>query len=152
FYSVKGDVTNAKMRTFVKQAVKKYGDELEEILPERFLIEYKIPTRKQAVKQLHLPTDNQQLKHARRRLVYEELLLFHLKMEMMEFENRHEKAGVIKQNNWEKTDQVNEQLAVTITNAQQQEIQEILRDMTTSVQMNRLLQGDVGSGKTAVAM
>src|SRR5699024_11984152 len=62
FYSVKGDVTNAKMRTFVKQAVKKYGDELEEILPERFLIEYKIPTRKQAVKQLHLPTDNQQLK------------------------------------------------------------------------------------------
>jgi len=152
FYSVKGDVTNAKMRTFVKQAVKKYGDELEEILPERFLIEYKIPTRKQAVKQLHLPTDNQQLKHARRRLVYEELLLFQLKMQMLKFENRHEQAGVIQQINWDKTDQFIEQLPFTLTNAQQQALQEILRDMTTSVQMNRLLQGDVGSGKTAVAM
>src|SRR5699024_11955884 len=105
FYSVKGDVTNAKMRTFVKQAVKKYGDELEEILPERFLIEYKIPTRKQAVKQLHLPTDNQQLKHARRRLVYEELLLFKLKMQMLKFENRHEKASVIKKIKCNETNQ-----------------------------------------------
>src|SRR5699024_12783296 len=46
FYSVKGDVTNAKMSTFVKQDNKKYVEELEEILPESFLIEYKIRTRK----------------------------------------------------------------------------------------------------------
>src|SRR5699024_12203378 len=103
FYSIKEYITNANMSTYVKQAVKKYGDEVEEILPERFLIEYKIPTRKQAVKQLHLPTDNQQLKHARRRLVYEELLLFQLKMQMLKFENRHEQAGVIQQINWDKT-------------------------------------------------
>src|SRR5699024_2993561 len=107
---------------------------------------------KQAVKQLHLPTDNQQLKHARRRLVYEELLLFQLKMQMLKFENRHEQDGVIQHINLDKTDQFIEQLPFTLTNAQQQALQEILTAMTTSVQINSLLQRDVASGTTAVAM
>src|SRR5699024_7993960 len=80
------------------------------------------------------------------------LTLIKLKMQMLKFENRHEQAGVNQKINWDKTDQFIEQLPFTLTNAQQQALQEILRDMTTSVQMNRLLQGDVGSGKTAVAM
>lgn len=152
FYSVKGDVTNAKMRTFTKQAIKQYSNELKEILPESYLEQYKIPTRRQAVQQLHMPTNNQTLKHARRRLVYEELLLFQLKMQLLKYENHHEQSGIIQQIDQEKIERFIEQLPFTLTNAQQQSLHEIMRDVTSSVQMNRLLQGDVGSGKTAVAM
>src|SRR5699024_4167818 len=151
FYSIKGNITNAKMRSAIKQAIKHDIDEIQEILPQQYLVEYKIPSRKEAVQHLHIPKSKIHLKHARRRFVYEELLLFQLKMQLLRLRHREQMSGTIQQINLEKTKNFINQLPYTLTNAQQKALQEVMKDMTSPVQMNRLLQGDVGSGKTAVA-
>ena len=144
FYSVKGNVTNAKMRALVKQALHQYGGEIAEILPESYLTSYKIPQRREAVQQLHLPESAVNLKHARRRFVYEELLLFQLKMQLLKYENKTAQTGMVQEIDETKTKQFIKQLPFDLTNAQNKVLREIFHDMTSSVQMNRLLQWYVG--------
>jgi len=151
FYSIKGNVTNARMKGAVKQVIQEYLTEVEEILPEAYLTEYKIPLRQEAIKQLHLPQNKTALKHARRRFVYEELLLFQLKMQSLKYRNKQLQGGVIQEIEQTALEGFVHSLPYKLTNAQNRVLQEIIQDMTSPVQMSRLLQGDVGSGKTAVA-
>ena len=151
FYSVKGNITNAKMKTIIKQALNKYGHEITEFLPEEFLNSYKIPNRKTAVMALHLPKSRNSLKHARRRMVYEELLLFQLKMQLLKYRHRLARGGVIQNIDHDQVATFVGQLPFTLTAGQNAALDDMFKDMTSAVQMNRLLQGDVGSGKTAVA-
>lgn len=151
FYGLKGKVTNAKMRGAIKQAIANGLHEVDEVLPESYLQAYKIPLRQEAIKQLHLPESKEQLKHARRRFVYEELLLFQLKMQILKYEHRKNTVGTIQEMDLTLVQTFTEQLPYTLTNAQQKTLGDILKDMAAPYQMNRLLQGDVGSGKTAVA-
>lgn len=151
FYGLKGKVTNAKMRGAIKQAIAHALHEVEEVLPEAYLNEYKIPGRQAAIKELHLPESKEQLKHARRRFVYEELLLFQLKMQLLKHEHRKNTIGTAQQMDRELLLDFVGQLPYTLTKAQQRTLDDILKDMAAPYQMNRLLQGDVGSGKTAVA-
>lgn len=151
FYSVKGEVKQGKLKSTIKQCVEQYSDELEEILPENYLRQYKLPVRKDAIRTLHFPESRQHLKHARRRLTYEELLLFQLKMAHLKQRNKTEIGGTKQIYDQEKVDEFVTELPFSLTNAQRQALAEILADMDAPIQMNRLLQGDVGSGKTAVA-
>src|SRR5699024_1571594 len=151
FYSIKGNITNAKIKGLVTQSLTNYLSYVEEILPETYLENYKIPTRQEAIKQLHTPESPIDLKHARRRFVYEELLLFQLKMNMLKYQNRMEQGGVIQQIDESRVNTFISELPFRLTGAQTNALQEIMKDMTNEIQMNRLLQGDVGSGKTAVA-
>lgn len=151
FYSVKGNITNAKIKGLITQGLSKYAKLIEEILPDSYLHSYKIPNRKEAVIQLHTPDSPETLKHARRRFVYEELLLFQLKMNLLKKRHRIDAGGLEQQINIAIVEDFIEQLPFALTGAQQKVLQEIKRDMTSPIQMNRLLQGDVGSGKTAVA-
>lgn len=150
-YSVKGNVTSGRISNLLKQCIKEYADEIEELLPPAYLKEYKIPTRSEAIKQIHRPENQLQLKHARRRFVYEELLLFQLKMALLKQKNQSSNKGV--QQDFQNNDvhQFISRLPFTLTAAQEKALQEIFNDMRSPIQMNRLLQGDVGSGKTAVA-
>lgn len=150
-YSSRGNMTSARIKKLVKQAMKDYGDQIEEILPSSYLEDYKIPGRKHAVKMLHTPTNQVELKHARRRIVYEELLLFQLKMQMLKRRNKLEAGGLKQLFSREKVTAFIEQLPFELTEDQQTVLDDILNDLQSNVQMNRLLQGDVGSGKTIVA-
>lgn len=150
-YSARGDLSSARLRSFIKQAFNEYENSIKEFLPENYLQQYKIPTRKEAIKTLHFPESQLALKHARRRLVYEELLLFQLKIQLLKKRNRVENDAFIKVFPEEKVEQFIQRLPFTLTEDQQHSLQEILHDMKSPIQMNRLLQGDVGSGKTAVA-
>src|SRR5699024_7949591 len=89
--------------------------------------------------------------HARRRLVYEELLLFQLKMQLLNQRHKLEQGGRAQLFSPEKVNGFIDKLPFELTDDQQQALTEILQDMKAPIQMNRLLQGDVGSGKTAVA-
>lgn len=151
FYSVKGNVTNAKLRSAVKQVLTNYLQEVEEVLPKQYLKEYKIPSRREAVRQLHLPKNKEKLKHARRRFVYEELLLFQLKMQLLRYRHKQQMSGIRQHIDMVQTKSFIDSLPYLLTDAQKKALDEIIMDMTAPVQMNRLLQGDVGSGKTAVA-
>lgn len=151
-YTVKGNMTSYRLQKLIKEAVNKYNQFVEEILPEHYLQMYKIPNRQNALKAMHFPENRTQLKHARRRFTYEELLMFQLQMQYLRKMNRETEYGVVQNFNEEDVNQFNRSLPFQLTNAQAKSLQEILNDLQSPLRMNRLLQGDVGSGKTAVAI
>ncbi|MGO4887820.1 ATP-dependent DNA helicase RecG [Anaerobacillus sp. MEB173] len=150
-YSVAGNITVKGLKRMILLAMQQYGQYIEEILPERFILKYKLISRKEAVKRLHFPVDFEDAKQARRRMIYEELLLFQLKMQALRKGNRENKQGVKQQFELAEIKSFIKDLPFPLTKAQQRVVNEILTDMTSPYRMNRLLQGDVGSGKTVVA-
>ncbi|WP_204499819.1 ATP-dependent DNA helicase RecG [Aquibacillus albus] len=150
-YSLKGNVTNKQFVKLVKTAIQLYGNYVEEILPDTYLMNYKLPNREDALRQMHFPTNFQILKHAKRRFIYEEFLLFQLKMQWMKKRKKEATIGNSQNYDEQKLSTFIKKLPFTLTGAQQRSLDEILVDMKSPNRMNRLLQGDVGSGKTAVA-
>ncbi|MFD1850419.1 ATP-dependent DNA helicase RecG [Oceanobacillus bengalensis] len=150
-YSIKGNVTNIKLKKTIQQAYNIYADEITEFIPETYTKSYKIPNRNIAIKTMHFPPDRIALKHARRRFVYEEFLLFQLKMQLLRKINRESTEGNAQQFDEKRVSEFVQSFPFELTDAQKKSLKEILADMKSPNRMNRLLQGDVGSGKTAVA-
>lgn len=150
-YAVKGKVTVKGIRRFIQLAFNQFGHMIEETLPSQYLIKYKLLNRMDALKIMHFPQNQQVLKQARRRFVYEEFFYFQLKMQALRKVEREQSKGVIQSYNLKMLKAFIHSLPFSLTNAQKRVINEILSDMKSPYRMNRLLQGDVGSGKTAVA-
>ncbi|WP_049628459.1 ATP-dependent DNA helicase RecG [Bacillus sp. JFL15] len=150
-YSVKENVTVKMMRRFIKDALQHHLDSAADPLPEKLRIRYKLPDYKQALQTMHQPETRESLQQARRRFVYEEFLLFQLKMQAFRKAEREQSKGISHVFPAEKLAAFTDSLPFSLTNAQMRVLREITADMTSPYRMNRLLQGDVGSGKTAVA-
>lgn len=150
-YSVRGNMKPYKLKKLIQEALSLYGDHIPDLLPEEFRINYKLPTSRQAIKTMHFPENRVALKHARRRIVYEEFLLFQLKMQLLRKMHREATEGNAQMYDAEKVKKFIEQFPFALTSAQEKALKQILNDMKSPYRMNRLLQGDVGSGKTAVA-
>ncbi|MBC2685846.1 ATP-dependent DNA helicase RecG [Bacillus toyonensis] len=150
-YSVKGKLTVKQMRRFLAQALKEYGDSIVEVLPDGLLNRYKLLPRYEALRALHFPVGQEDLKQARRRFVYEEFFLFQLKMQTLRKMERENSKGTKKEIPSTELQEFIDALPFPLTGAQRRVVDEILKDMTSPYRMNRLLQGDVGSGKTVVA-
>ncbi|WP_017727269.1 ATP-dependent DNA helicase RecG [Halalkalibacterium ligniniphilum] len=150
-YSVAGKLTTKTLKKYIYQAFQQFGDDIPEPLPLELLDAYKLPGKKEAVFRLHYPTDRLAAKHARRRIVYEEFLYFQLKMQAFRKLSREQSTGRTIPFDKEEIAQFIKKLPFPLTNAQQRVVNEILNDMKSPYRMNRLLQGDVGSGKTVVA-
>ena len=123
----------------------------EEPLPDEFLEAYKLPTIEQALEMIHFPKSPAHMKHARRRFVYEELLLFQLKMQGMKKIRKESDKGVVIDYDLSKIKEFIASLPYELTGAQKRVVNELCAELKSDVRMNRLLQGDVGSGKTVVA-
>lgn len=93
-YSVKENVTVKMMRRFIQQALTQYADSLPDPLPEKLRKSYKLPDYYQALKAMHQPETREALKLARRRFVYEEFLLFQLKMQAFRKAEREQTQGI----------------------------------------------------------
>ncbi|TDQ42385.1 ATP-dependent DNA helicase RecG [Aureibacillus halotolerans] len=150
-YPAKGELTSAKFKRIIDTALQSFGDDVEEFLPEEMLHAYKLPVRKHALQELHLFTSASQLKHARRRFVYEEFLLFQLKMQLFKHHERQASVGVATTIDNEAIEGFMATLPFSLTKAQERVLNEIFTDLKAPYRMNRLLQGDVGSGKTIIA-
>ncbi|MBC5635924.1 ATP-dependent DNA helicase RecG [Ornithinibacillus sp. BX22] len=150
-YSVRGDVTSFRLKKAIQQAIQDFGDKVEEILPPDMITAYKIPTRNHAIKTMHFPESRTALKHARRRFTYEEFLLFQLKIQLLRKRRREASMGNAQHYDEVKVANFIKGFPFSLTNAQTKSLNQILSDMKSPYRMNRLLQGDVGSGKTAVA-
>ncbi|WP_010530623.1 ATP-dependent DNA helicase RecG [Lentibacillus jeotgali] len=150
-YSLKGDVTNYKVKKAVRNAIKTYQDDVPELLPEQYLESYKLPNRVNAVSTMHFPGSRVDLKHARRRFTYEEFLLFQLKMQMLRKIKRESTTGNAQHYESAALGKFIDSFPFSLTKAQGKAMNQILADMKSPYRMSRLLQGDVGSGKTAVA-
>lgn len=150
-YSVKENVTVKMMRRFVKQALLLYADQAEDPLPKQLVAAYKLMSYQEALKAIHLPETRDSLKQARRRFVYEEFLMFQLKMQAIRKKEREKTSGIQHPFSKEAVFEFVHSLPFPLTKAQSRVLDEIMSDMASPYRMNRLLQGDVGSGKTAVA-
>ncbi|MFD6440182.1 ATP-dependent DNA helicase RecG [Peribacillus sp. NPDC060186] len=150
-YSVKGNITVKGMRRFIANAFSQYGTMIEENLPPQLLATYKLMPRKDALRTMHFPISANDVKQARRRFVYEEFLFFQLKMQALRKIQREQSKGTGQDIDGEQVNTFIKTLPFPLTNAQNRVVEEILNDMKSPYRMNRLLQGDVGSGKTVVA-
>ncbi|WP_081857294.1 ATP-dependent DNA helicase RecG [Tumebacillus flagellatus] len=150
-YNVKADITPKLLRNLLSSALKKYGDDVPERLPQVLRQRYKLIDRRHAMKEIHFPTNGDGLHQARRRLIFEEFFLFQLKLQAFRWLHRHEQPGVEHQIPEDLLEQFCKRLPFAMTGAQRRVAHEVVRDMTQRVPMNRLIQGDVGSGKTILA-
>src|SRR5699024_5886861 len=89
-YGLKGNMTNQRLKKLIQTGFDQYGQQIEEILPEQTLKAYKLPNRFDAIQTMHFPKSHVSLKHARRRIIYEEFLIFQLKMQLLRKERRRE--------------------------------------------------------------
>lgn len=126
-------------------------DKIAETLPNRFLERYQFLEKKQAVAQIHYPKDASMLTKAQARLKFEELFYLQLKLLGQKQQQQQKLKGQVFTNVSLLTEFYQKHLPFDLTNAQKRVIKEIYADCKTGLQMNRLLQGDVGSGKTIVA-
>lgn len=150
-YSLKGSITMKGIRKFIKLAFHQYGHFIGETFPESLVKRYKLLARRDAIRAMHFPNSQEDVKQGRRRFVYEEFLSFQLKMQgLRKFEREHS-PGIKQKYDLSKLKKFIDSLPFPLTTAQKRVVNEILSDLKSPLKMNRLLQGDVGSGKTVVA-
>ena len=147
-YPLVSGLTNNMVQKAVKQALKLV--ETEEFLPEKIRNKYGLEGLQQAIDHIHYPTDKNQLYSARKRLIFDEFFMFiynirNLKDKNTEIHNRN----ILEEPKEVKT--LINNLPYELTNAQKRTWEEIKRDISSTKVMNRLIQGDVGSGKTIIA-
>ena len=139
------------LRRIIENGLLEVENELKETLPFYLLEEYKLKGINEAIKQIHFPKEFEEFNQARRRLVFEELLTTQLALLQLKNHNREEEKGISFDKKVKMSDVIH-QLPFCLTKAPLRVLEEIDHDMEAEISMNRLLQGDVGSGKTVVAM
>lgn len=139
------------LRKIIENGIEQVDGKLDETVPQYLIKEYNLLDINSAVKKIHFPSDFNEFKQARNRLVFEELLS--MQLALLELKNNYmtDKKGIQFDKNVHMSECIN-MLPFKLTKAQLRVLEEIDNDMESDKSMNRLLQGDVGSGKTVVAM
>lgn len=137
---------------FINTALMEYGNDLEDYIPKYLLEKYNFLNKKTALNIIHNPSTKEKLKEASIRLKYEELFVYMAKINYLKLKNKNIKDGIEKDFDKEKLDKVIKSLPYELTTDQKTVLNEILEDLTSKRRMNRLLQGDVGSGKTIISI
>ncbi|WP_093060275.1 ATP-dependent DNA helicase RecG [Psychrobacillus sp. OK028] len=150
-YSLKGSINQKTFRKFMRQALNQLKESLVDPLPASIRVPYRLPGIADALEGIHFPKDADHSKDARRRFVYEELLVFQLKMQAIKKVRKEQNVGNGISFHNDLVKKLIETLPYELTDAQKRVVNEICRDLREPHRMNRLLQGDVGSGKTIVA-
>lgn len=151
-YTVCEDLSIKVLRRAIFNAIQKYKDEIENVIPDFMREKIGLLDKKTAVEQIHFPESQELLGQARFSLIFEELFLIQLKMVRIREQNSHNHSALalkIKEKGLVK--EFIDNLPFELTGAQKKAVNEILNDLNSDVPMARLLQGDVGSGKTVVA-
>lgn len=145
-YALKKGVTNNEIVKLIREV----NVSLPEVLPDYLIKKYSLLSRNIAVKTMHFPDDLETLEKARKRLAFEELFLLQFALLTLKDNNRSEKSIKLKDN--PKLKNFIDNLPFKLTEGQDKSLNEIINDLKSEKRMNRLLQGDVGSGKTIVAV
>lgn len=150
-YHVNKKVRQSSLIQLIRAGFDSYGELIQEILPEELLEKYRLISRKEAIFAMHFPRDPEESHQAKRRVVFEEFFFFQLKMQGLKRQEKAEKNGLSIQYDVERLKEFTKKLPFELTAAQKKVTNEICRDLMSANHMQRLLQGDVGSGKTVVA-
>ncbi|MGO3609029.1 MAG: ATP-dependent DNA helicase RecG [Enterococcus sp.] len=150
-YHVTKSIRQSTLVDLIKVGFEKFGDQVMENLPDYLLEKYRLMPRKQAMRAMHFPKDPKENQQAKRRVVFEEFFLFQMRMQGLKKSERSEKNGLAIRYDVERLKRFTQQLPFELTDAQKRVTNEICYDLRSKKHMQRLLQGDVGSGKTVVA-
>jgi len=151
-YHCTSGLTNKNMSTFINTAILMNGKELQEFIPSYIQEKYHFSNKRTALNIVHNPPSIEKLKEAQIRLKYEELFTFMFKINYLKELHKKEKTGIKRELTEQDIDDVIKLVPFELTNDQLGAIKEIYNDLNKATRMNRLLQGDVGSGKTIVAI
>ncbi|MGU8956964.1 ATP-dependent DNA helicase RecG [Clostridium perfringens] len=148
-YTLKNGLTNKILVKLINEILKNMI--IKENLPDEIVKKYKLISLDKAIRSIHFPEGRGELQSAINRLKFQELFTYSLKIIMMKAHIKKENSGI----NFKMSPllkDLKESLPYTLTNAQSRTLREILMDQKRNIAMNRLVQGDVGSGKTLVAL
>lgn len=149
-YSTKAGIQQKTIRACIEKVYDETANEIEDVVPERLMRQYRLLRKSEALRRIHFPESMNDVHSAVRTLKYEEFLRFFTAVQMM----KNEEAGAIKKPklfDMKKLTEVIEGLPFRLTRDQVDALNDILHDMGSTHPMYRLVQGDVGCGKTAVA-
>ena len=150
-YKIK-DISESKYLEIIEKVFRRYKNKIVETLPNEYLNKHNLLDLQSTIKTIHFADDVNQINNALRRVKYEELLKYQLSMKYLHYmREKNSKCPVIDYDQ-KQLDQLINNLPYELTADQKKSIDEILKDLKSPYAMNRLLQGEVGSGKTIVAM
>ncbi|MDR3110320.1 MAG: ATP-dependent DNA helicase RecG [Planctomycetaceae bacterium] len=151
-YPLTEGMTQPVLRRLIKQVIGKYTELLDEVFPADYLTEHNLMPIREAVANIHFPPDLETMQLARRRFVYQELFVLQLALAQRRLQHHALLKAPPLVVNDAIDNAVRKLFPFELTAAQKRVIKEIAADMAGQIPMNRLLQGDVGSGKTVVAI
>ena len=150
-YHCTSGITNKNMSTYINMALLMYGKDINDYIPETYRDKYSFVNKKTALNIIHNPSTAEKLKEVTIRLKYEELFEFMFKINYLKQENKKKNNGLVRKIDRDKLNEFIKKIPFKLTDDQLNAIDEIVNDLEAPNRMNRLLQGDVGSGKTVVA-
>ncbi len=150
-YHCTSGLTNKNMSTYINMALLMFGKEIPDYIPSSYLEKYNFLNKKTSLNIVHNPSTMDKLKEVTIRLKYEELFAFMFKINYLKVQNKKKNNGLTREIDRSKIDKFIKKLSFELTDDQMKAIDEIFSDLESPSRMNRLLQGDVGSGKTIVS-
>lgn len=148
-YALTEGLTNKKISKAVSAALS-HAEMIQEYLPEDIVRREGLGSIGKAVRQMHFPEDMESVYEARKRLAFDEFFLFQMRIYELR-KNHHKRTSVNRMKDGGSCDALEARLPFALTGGQKQAVEEIKKDLCSGYQMNRLVQGDVGCGKTIVA-
>ncbi|WP_438973134.1 ATP-dependent DNA helicase RecG, partial [Polaribacter sp.] len=146
-------VSNKLIRAYIQKLIQQFYEEITESLSEEIINDFKLMKKRDALLNIHFPKSQENLAKAQHRLKFEELFFLQLQLVRKKLVNKSKIKGYVFENVGPIFNQFYaEKLPFNLTNAQKRVLKEIRKDVASGAHMNRLLQGDVGSGKTIVAV
>lgn len=150
-YHTTSGITGKVLASYINNALLKYGNDVMDNIPKYLLDKYKFNNKKTDLNIVHNPPDFNKLKESMIRLKYEELFEFTFKINYLKEQNKKNDVGIKRECDRASLDEIIKSLPFKLTDDQKNALDEIIGDLSSNHKMNRLLQGDVGSGKTIVA-
>jgi len=148
-YSLPEGITNYEFQLLLKLCFN--VTPIEEIVPESLRSKYRLVSRKKAYNDVHFPNDEEELRQALRYLKYEELLVYSLQLQLLKKEQKNAERSIAKKVDHKLLESVISKSSFILTADQEKAVSDIVKDLESNSLMYRMLQGDVGSGKTLVA-
>ena len=146
-------VSNKLMRSYIQKLLQQFYDNIQESLSSNIINDFKLMKKRDALLNVHFPKSQENLAQAQIRLKFEELFFIQLQLVRKKLINKAKIKGFVFENVGAIFNKFySEKLPFNLTNAQKRVLKEVRKDVASGAHMNRLLQGDVGSGKTIVAL
>lgn len=145
-------LSSKNVAVFINNALMQYGSVITDYIPKNIIEKYDFLNKKTALNIVHNPSTMDKLKQANIRLKYEELFLYMTKINYLKIKNQNVKNGIERKYKKEDLNKLLKSLPFKLTEDQNKVLNEILDDLQSTKRMHRLLQGDVGSGKTIISI